>query len=83
MVIYKYQITGSDCEIEMPEGSNVLTAHEQNGRICVWAEVDTSKPLEKRRFVTVGTGYESPADGTYIGTAFIYAYVMHVYEIKK
>jgi hypothetical protein len=84
--IYKYEINiGADTTIEMPIGAVVLSAHEQNDRVFVWAIVDTTTNAKtKRHFKVFGTGHpiERWNRMRYIGTAFCAggALVWHVFE---
>jgi hypothetical protein len=68
-------------EHELPEGAKILCVGPQRAFTYLWAEVDTEKPLEVRRFHLVGTGGELPAGRlTYIGTSIESVFVWHVYE---
>lgn len=90
--IHKYPLKITDFqEVEMPEGAMVLsvvtmpapigTSTEQ---VCVYAEVDTERPLVPRRFRIYGTGHEMnhQHEMEYIGTVTMSnrALVWHVYE---
>lgn len=80
--IYKYAI-GVNGRVVAPRGAKFLTVHEQNGEICVWAEVDTDEPSVEHNFFYVGTGF--PVDDTpnkYLGTAFFgnASVVIHVFH---
>ena len=78
--IYKYP-TGS---IQIPKGARVLTAGCQSGEFYIWAEVDTEAPLEDRKFVVYGTGWEISEDKlSYVSTVFEHVFVWHVYEVLK
>lgn len=68
--------------VNMPKGAIVRKAGMQDGRVVIWAEVDTSQPMELRHFVTYGTGWEIGEEARcYIDTIFDGAFVWHVYEI--
>lgn len=86
-VIYKYVLPRTNPAIVvMPSGAEVLHAHEQDGRLCVWALIDPRQTeTEKRLFAIVGTGNEFAAeDMRYIGTAhFQGPLVFHVFELKR
>lgn len=70
--------------LQMPLGSEILCAQVQEGRLCLWAIVDSEMPRERRTIVIVGTGHPmgEPADYDYIGTAQMNggALVWHVFE---
>lgn len=72
-------------KIEVPQGSRVLTAHEQNGELAVWYEVPDPDSLDEPAsvwltFFLVPTGGAVPAQATaYLATVFIEWTVWHVY----
>lgn len=72
-------------EIEMPEGAEILTAQIQNGVLCLWAIVDTSKPETTRVIEIIGTGHEiQKGERKYIGTVYPdNGLVWHIFEAKK
>ncbi len=82
-VIWKFTLRPI-IEIEMPEGAQVLSVHEQNGEVCMWAQVRTENPTVKRKFFTFGTGHILPDNKRlkYVGTALLIdeALVLHVFE---
>ena len=53
-VVYKYEIDLTELNnyIEMPDGAKILHTHGS----MFWALVDTSKPMMKRRIVSIATG---------------------------
>jgi len=57
MTIYKYELMGFMCSVEMPVNSQILDAQRQDGKYMVWALVDTTMPLESRGFIIHGTGH--------------------------
>lgn len=70
--------------VSMPKGAKLLTVGYQCGQLCVWAEVDPTAPQETRALLVTGTGWDIEDEFVeYIGTAFIEAYVFHVYEVLK
>lgn len=92
MTIYKYGLEDEVCTVQMPEGAKVLSAHAQNGSVCIWALVDPSKPIVLRTFKVIGTGWkiEEPEFGSpmtqleFIGTVLLESgrLVFHVFEEK-
>lgn len=89
--IYKYPIEVTDVQyIEMPEGAKILTVQVQpDVGPCLWAEVESTNKLAKRRIIVYGTGnpFLPDRDGTavvrhYIGTFMMRQgrLVWHVYE---
>lgn len=86
--IYKYDLPASEHEfsVSMPEGAQLLTAQIQRDVPCVWALVDTTKPVQERRFVVVGTGHELVGGSVglkYVGTFqhFDGRLVLHLFEV--
>lgn len=68
--------------IRVPIGSELLTAREQHGQVCVWYRCDPDEPLEARYIAVCGTGHHS-ANGRYIGSAHLEggSLVFHVFEL--
>lgn len=67
----------------MPEGAQILSAQIQNGEVCLWALVDTEKPLKNKEIRIYGTGhpYEyTDQDAKYIGTVQLKSFVWHIFE---
>lgn len=70
-MVWKFRLTKPVEMVDMPAGATVLTVATQQGKPTIWALVDTSQPMESRRFFAVGTGMDflpHPTD-RYIGTA--------------
>lgn len=85
MTIYKYGLEDEVCTVQMPEGAKVLSAHVQNGSICIWALVDPSKPMVLRTFKVIGTGWKiEDTQLEFIGTVLLESgrLVFHVFEEK-
>ena len=85
LTVWKTELQGADYQqIEVPEGAEFLTAHEQNGGICVWYRCDENAPKVRRGIYLLGTGHDAPdpASTRYVGTAFMQGglYVFHVFE---
>jgi len=71
VTIYKYRLSPTSNVIEMPEGAQVLSVHEQQGDVCLYAEVDTSRPYENRLFLVAGTGWNIDDSDMHYGRKFI------------
>ncbi len=85
--VYKYFLEVNDeVSVYMPKGARVLSVQVQDGRPCIWAAVDPSERVEKRRFRIAGTGHPIEDDVVegFIGTIQMYdgRLVFHVFEIK-
>lgn len=82
MKIFKYVLTNRHTTaVNLPKDSVVLHAALQGTEICLWAKVDTDKPLEKRYFSVVGTGWDVEDNMCYIGTIHEGPYVWHIMEV--
>ena len=76
--------------IEMPEDACVLTVQTQYAgdlereMPCVWAMVDTTRPMKKHGFYLFGTGHQMETSGTtrYIGSFQLEGgrFVFHLFE---
>ena len=88
--IYKYPLELTDRQaVSMPLVSKILSVGNQNGTICVWAEVDSGAPHNRvYEFRIVGTG--NPIDFStkpnetswpynFLGTVIMNPFVWHVY----
>ncbi len=65
--IYKYEVCTA---LQIPAGAQLLHVGEQDGRLVMWARVDTLQPVALRRLEVVGTGWvdRDGGDGAYLGT---------------
>lgn len=81
--IYKYEVPMShNADIEMPEKFTVLSVHNQNNNITMWALVETTSPTKVQHFKVFGTGFDLPKgtnDMDFVGTVIIGQYVWHVF----
>ena len=83
--IYKYKLSVQDRqEICIPSGASLLSVQMQNGAPCLWALVNTDKPLRKVVIRMYGTGHEvtNPDSLEFIGT-FQYVEYGLVYHVFK
>ena len=82
--IWKFPLTLNDeAEVEMPEGSEVISVDNQGGTICLWAICSPAMPTDIRRFAIVGTGNPMPTKlKKFIGTVIQHPFVWHVFEMK-
>lgn len=86
--VHKFPLDmGRTTRVYMPPGATILSAREQRGVICVWAEVDPhSGATEGRVFEIFGTGHDIH-EGLGVSREFVDTVVMmggdlvlHVYE---
>ena len=84
--IYKFRLEDTSGEIYTNKINMFLHVSYQPGEqeLCLWAEVDTYAPVEKYRYVVVGTGWDlnDKIDDSfnYAGTAIsLGGFVWHVY----
>jgi hypothetical protein len=83
-VIYKYSLTAiTEQFVDMPASAKLLRVGEQFGELCVWALVENTMPVVKRKIAIIGTGNPIFGElGRYVGTAFMHAgaLVLHVFD---
>lgn len=81
--IWKYTLQ-PHTDLQMPEGSEILTIGTQGNDIVLWAKVNPEAPKETRTFLGFGTGHDIPdkLSLTYIGTTSFSNgnLVFHVFE---
>lgn len=91
MKIFKYEIEMQSVElvikdeqkIVMPRGAMVLHVGMQNGRICLWAQVNPDDEPMERRFIIHGTCHENLPEATpltHIATVMDGSFVWHVFD---
>ena len=82
--IHKFPLAnpGGVSAVWMPDNANIIKAADQEGVLCLWAEVDSSDAaLGVRLFHVVGTGQRLPNGNIqYIDTVVVPPYVWHIYE---
>lgn len=84
--ILKYPINGTHVTtLDLPRGSNVIHIDVQGSRYIIWAEVDETQPIEKRRFVGLMTGQSVDLGMKHISTLLVDNgnFVIHFYEITN
>ena len=68
----------------MPKGAELLSVANQDGCLCLWANVDADKQFETRFVKIIGTGNPIPqdmgVDRRFIGTVLMDPFVWHVFE---
>lgn len=85
IAVYKYEFAvANEVDVEMPSGAEVVAVGSQDtNHICLWAIVDTDKPVTTRKFQVCGTGHPLDSVGPYIGTVFDGPYVWHVFGANR
>lgn len=80
--IWKLTLNEALARVEVPKGTEFLTAREQNDQICVWFLCDPDAPKEARTLEICGTG-SAGSDGRYLGSCHLRggAFIFHVFEI--
>jgi hypothetical protein len=67
--IWKYPLSRDGWHGSVPVGARFLSAQVQHSDIVVWALVDTTAPVETRKFRILGTGFPLEGEpGEYVGT---------------
>lgn len=69
--------------IEMPKGARIVSVANQEGRICIWALVDSEEEnVDAVEVFIVGTGNPNPIPDdakNFIGTVLMGEFVWHVF----
>lgn len=79
--IYKY-IHDKNEFISLPGGAIFRKLGVQEGKLCLWFEIDTQiDQYQNRKFTIVGTGQCIPPNYNYIDTFFNAEFVWHVHEV--
>lgn len=67
--------------VSVPQGSKPLTLMVQDGRPCLWWEVDDQEPRADQRIIyLIGTGHEMHGNArVYLGSVIEGAFVWHFY----
>lgn len=83
--IFKYQLPkiSDNVTVRMPLRSEILSVQVQDGKITLWAMVDSSAMPWDRTFTVVGTGHPADELNTkdYIGTVQMpNGLVWHIFE---
>jgi len=80
-VIHKYVLDPFAPKVSTYEGARFIHATNQREEITVWAEVNTLARECVRTLHVVGTGYEPPQQGEYVGTVLMSNgdFVFHIY----
>lgn len=79
--IHKYVLEFVEAQtIRIPRRCKPLSAQMQNGKLCLWVEVDTDEPAPPVNVYIVGTGHELPTFAmNYVDTVQVGVFVWHVY----
>lgn len=88
LTIHKTSIDPDDGliqDIEVPEGSEILSAREQgNDKLSIWYRCHPNLPAEKRRIALIETGAPAPSsmESKFLGTGVLFkgTYVVHIFE---
>jgi hypothetical protein len=83
--IWKFTLAVTDVQvIPMPRAAKLLTVQEQQGELCLWAEVNADDKKVERVIFIYGTGHPMPAhmEADYLVTVQTYGgrLVWHVYD---
>jgi hypothetical protein len=94
LTIHKYPIdleAGADQIVSMRQGAALLDVQLQSGAVAVWAHIDDTRPMVKRRIVIVGTGHDASScykdglPGRYIATVQLRSgfLVLHFFDMGE
>ena len=83
--IWKFalEVTGVPQVFDVPRGAKVVRVAEQNGKVAMWVDVDTKRPVDERTYQIFGTGHTVPEDAIYMGSADMKPFVWHVFEAAR
>ena len=80
--IHKFTMTSTEQAFQIPGAAKILSAQNQQGRICIWVLLDEGDEKVERIFKAFGTGQE--IDGVlekdFIGTIQVGEFVVHLFE---
>lgn len=87
LTIHKFRLAMGAQQVHTATGARLLNVGvDEEGRVCVWAVIDTGAPKATRNLYCAWTGKPLPedaADGTavYVGTAMAkHGEVLHVFD---
>lgn len=85
ITIWKYPIKITDIQkLILPEGSKILSIHNQFGILTLWVLVNTEAKEEERAISIVGTGRPCWCQTwSFIGTVLDDPFVWHVFAEKN
>lgn len=67
--------------LDLSPGAVLLDAQLRDGQLVLWAEVDPDGPVERRKVMVFGTGFELPdVPRRHVATVQRGALVLHVYD---
>jgi hypothetical protein len=80
--VFKYGVEVGENRLSLPVDAEVVHIGEQEGRLNLWALVDTKAPSETREFVIAGTGWSLDSYGEieYWGSVQVGLFVWHAFE---
>lgn len=79
--IYKYPLTDTEAQvIEMPVGAKIVSVGQQEGKITLWADVESDSESAERRIFIIGTGWPVPEYLEYVGTTTRGLFVWHIFQ---
>lgn len=86
MIIFKQVLKLEESQlIAFPEGSEILSAHNQNGKLCIWYKFNfqNRNSFRHREICVRGTGHDfEDVNLEFIGTVLLESgsLVLHVFE---
>lgn len=84
ITIYKYPLVVEDTQwLDIHRGAKLLSVDVQDGKLYLWAQVDTTQPQDSVLIVIHGTGHPMRKDNMqFIGTFMLYggSFVGHVFK---
>lgn len=81
MTVWKF-IFGREALISLPEGAKFLRAEYSGDLWITWWMVDPQASQKRKRFVTIGTGWEIESK-KHLATARDGSFIWHLFEVEK
>jgi hypothetical protein len=81
--IYKYPVALGYTQASIPATAPLVRFAAQDGKLFVWADIDTSERPTRRELAVYGTGAPIPMDAVYVGTCELGPFIWHLFELPK
>lgn len=81
ITVYKYPFEiGDVVTLTLPRDFEVVLVECQEGVPCLWARIDTSKPLYNTKFLLTGTGHPVPRSFAHVASFQHGPFVWHMWR---
>jgi hypothetical protein len=81
--IWKYPLATLDVQAVTGNGIRVISAGlDPEGRLCVWAKVDSDQPVSIAHVAIVGTGRELPVENfEFLASVRVNSFMWHIFTM--